>query len=219
MIGRLIIIAAISLFTWSTTFATPQQPNILIFEGKHYPVHFDPMEKYFEQFPERKPKVEGRRSSLWRGYIAVFEIVDNDLYLKDIVRSSRWDRYTPEPSNSFLFHVVPDGKPLKIDWYTGLILSSYGENSNMDTYDLHYDDGYESFTIFEIENGNFRRSKNFDNKAFHAFRKKQLEAFKKTLDYKEPLKKLSINGRSKEDSESIIQDFILNYTTKILVGQ
>src|SRR5687767_8247363 len=68
----------------SGVYATPQQPDILMYKGKEYPIYWAPLDSFFEKNPDRRPKFCGGRSSLWRGYIAYIEIVKDELILKDI---------------------------------------------------------------------------------------------------------------------------------------
>jgi len=65
-------------------FGTPQRPDILIYEGKEYPIYNEPLEIFFKKNPERRPKFCGGVSSLWRGYVAVIEVVKKELILKDV---------------------------------------------------------------------------------------------------------------------------------------
>jgi len=192
--------------------ATPQVPDILIYEGKEYPVQTDFLNTYFTKFPERNTKNEnGGYSALWRGYVAKFEISDGSLFLKDVMID-----YFDSPKSG-MDKAVPDGKRLKIDWYTGLLLSSYGEN-NEDPYSLASLDAYEKYSLFEIEAGNFRRVKHFDNKQYHDFRKRQFKAFKKTSEYRETVKKMTADGRLKNsDADANIMLWLVSYTKKFLV--
>ena len=59
-------------------------PDKIIYDGKEHKLHSNPLEVYFEKFPDKKPKSEIRSSALWRGYVATFEFEDKSLYLKDI---------------------------------------------------------------------------------------------------------------------------------------
>jgi hypothetical protein len=64
------------LFPLLSAFATPQEPDILLFEGKEYPIYYqDLMEDYFVRNPDKKPDAgDFVRSNNWRGYIATFKI-------------------------------------------------------------------------------------------------------------------------------------------------
>ena len=190
---------------------TPQIPDILLYEGKEYPIHNELLSTYFSKYPERKPKSDWVCSALWRGYVATFEIVEGSVFLKHVT-TGNCD--TPNPAMSI---VAPKGERVKIDWYSGLLLSSYGRNDE-DPYSLSSLDAYEKYSIFEIDAGNFRRVKHFDNKQYHDFRKRQFKAFKKTGEYREVVNKMTADGRlSVSDADSNIMLWLVSYTKKFLV--
>ena len=68
-----------------------------------------------------------------------------------------------EKMDSVLSVVLAGTKSLKIDWYSGLLLTACGSNSNPDQYDFFYINGYEKYSLFEIEAGNYRQHRDFDN--------------------------------------------------------
>jgi hypothetical protein len=65
-------------------WATPQMPDIVIYEGKEYPIQIELLADYFKKYPERKPATTMVCSALWRGYIATFEFVEGTLSLKAV---------------------------------------------------------------------------------------------------------------------------------------
>lgn len=201
--------------------ATPQLPNSLFFDGKEYPIDNDPMEEYFEKHPERKPNPTSRMSALWRGYLAFFEFRGEDLFLKDLkiedghetVGNLGYFRW-----KSVLKESVGDEKGLKVDWFSGLLVSRYGENDYMDTYDIfEHQKHYSNYTIFEIASGVLKQYRFFDNKGFLQFLKEQFAAFKKTAEFKGLLRKLGENGRKRQASEAILAESILDCSKTILV--
>src|SRR5215207_743338 len=120
MILRVFVFATIVAFTAILAFATPQIPDILIYQGKEYPIQQELLGEYFKKHPERKIETDWHCSALWRGYVASFEVVDDELVLKGMT-TGNCD--TPRPVE--LKSIVLSGGPLKIDWLTGLLLSSY----------------------------------------------------------------------------------------------
>ncbi|MEQ1765614.1 MAG: hypothetical protein ABL984_20975 [Pyrinomonadaceae bacterium] len=205
----LFLVAHVVLLQVVIAFATPQRPDILKYEGKEYPISAGLLEPYFAKYPGRHPnQSEGRSSSLWRGYIATFEISDGSLFLKEINAGFQ--------TESALGVVVPDRKRLKIDWYTGLLLSGHGELLG-DPMSLDFSESYEKYTIFEIGAGTFRSVRHFDRKKYISFCTRQYDAFKKTGDFQAILKELSEKGRSLEMSEEMIRESILFHSKKFLV--
>jgi hypothetical protein len=201
-------------------FATPQMPNSLFYDGKEYPIDNDPMWEYFEKHPEQRPRFEGRMSALWRGYLAFFEFRGKDLFLKDLKTYGGMEirgEYGYDRWKSVIKESLGDEIGLKVDWFSGLLVSRYGENDYLDAYDIfEHQMHYSNYAIFEVESGILKNHRFFDNKGFLKFLKQQFEEFKKTPEFSETVRKLSENGRTQKNSEAIIEESILNYSKKML---
>lgn len=215
---QLILVVSILLLCATQIFATAQYPDKIIYNGKEYMLHSNPMEEYFKKFPDKKPKSGMMSSALWRGYVATFEIADNALCLKDIEiqvqkkNSKSWETEW----KSVLSEVISDGKKLKIDWFSGLLVLPHG---NLVAYvHMGYGSTYENYVLLEIANGDFKKAKEFDYKEYEKFRERQFEAFKKTDEYKKLVEDLrKERDASDEFIDSFLKSFIINYTSKILV--
>ena len=68
--------------------ATPQQPDILIYQNKSYGLYSAPLESYYKDYVTRPAfkikQDEDWISNNWRGYIATWEIKNDFLYLVKI---------------------------------------------------------------------------------------------------------------------------------------
>lgn len=197
------------------SYATWQRPDILVYQGKAYNIYDGPLETYFKKFPDRKPTVCERNSGLWRGYIAEIEVIGVELILKDVkipITNS------PEPEcqkESVLSRVVPDGKPLKLDWMSQIIVSMNGRNDG-NSYSLSFLDTFETYSLFEVDKGNLKKALHFNNKEFHAFKKGQFEAFKKTKEYNNEIERMMADGKlRKSDADANIKLWIF-YKIKTL---
>lgn len=217
-----IVICLVLSMLSSSIIATPQMPNSLIYQGKEYPIDDDPMWEYFDKHPEKKPKIEGRMSALWRGYLALCEFRGTDLFLKDLQVYGGMEvkgEYGYMKWTSVIKESFGDEKGLKIDWYSGLLVSRYGENDYMDAYDIfEHQKHYSKYAIFEVDSGVLKNHRFFTNKQFLVFLTKQFEEFKKTPEFRDRVQKLSANGRATKDSEAIIEESVLSYSKKILVN-
>jgi len=214
--GTTIVRAMLVIFFASVSaFATPQIPDILVYEGREYPIRAEILDDYFKRFPQRNPKpADDWCSALWRGYLARFETVDGRIFLKDIFINV----CSSSSSTSALEKVVPNGERLFVDWYSDLLDSGYGENAE-DPYSLESFEAYENYTFFEVEKGTIRKVKHFNNKEYRTFKKRQFEAYKKTKDYASTSRKM-LEDRprmTKSDVETYIQDSIFFYTKTFLV--
>lgn len=149
--------------------ATPQQPDILIYEGKAYPVYEEPLEAFFTKYPERRPKFCSSVSSLWRGYIAEIEIVKNEVILRDV----KIHTVNPNDPNclqeSKLREVVPDGKQFKLDWFSGSFAAGYGGFLGDEPDFYHPWKIYQKYLLFKIEKGNLKGVKEFSNSEYQDF--------------------------------------------------
>lgn len=212
MPGSSLKIVLLVLISVSVVSATWQIPDVLRHEGKEYSIYDELLEPYFKKYPERNPKDEDYMCSAnWRGYKAIYEITDGELILKDIYKNA-CDRST----KSELLKVVPDGKPLKIDWYSGVLTSMDGENHG-DSYSPEFLNTFEEYSFFEIEMGRFKVAKHFDNKGFHAFKKEQFQKYKKTSGFNEKIKRRTADGRQTiEDAEEEIEYWFPFSLKKIL---
>jgi hypothetical protein len=141
--------------------ATPQRPDIIIINGiEYYIIPPSVMDEYYQKYPRKRPKPSWQ-TNLYRGYIAIYEIKNNELLINDIngqrrelesIRISVFDwinnlyiRSRERRSN--LPHKI------KADWYSGLLFIAQ--------------DGY--FTIIEIENGNYLRSFILSNEQYRKY--------------------------------------------------
>ena len=207
---------------------TIQMPDKIIYNGKEYPLRgkslldsYYPMEDYFKKYPDKRPKVDGVATYLWRKYVATYEIKDNQLYLKDI--GILVDGFE---TKSVLNEIFQSQELIKIDWLTGLLAIPDGKSNG-------YGD-HERYIILEIIEGNFLREKqiildideNFMNEdqygkytEYELFKKRQFEAFKKTDEYYKA--KTRIKDRRQDASnkfcDELIETDILKYSSKILV--
>ena len=82
---------------------------------------------------------------------------------------------------------------------------------------MGYGSTYENYTLLEFENGNFKKSRHFNHKEYDRFKEMQFQAFKKTEEYNKLVDKLKRDGSSIEFIDSFLKDFVIEYTSKILV--
>ena len=141
-------------------FATAQYPDKIIYRGKEYSLHSNPMENYFALYPDKRPAGGIHSTACWRGYIATFEIREEQLFLKDIQceYSKKDKKYSYETEwKSVLNEVFPKDSVVKIDWFTGLLVLPFGKIVNY--VHMGYASSYENYYVLELENGNFKKEK------------------------------------------------------------
>ncbi|MFV0539267.1 MAG: hypothetical protein ACK5M3_18150 [Dysgonomonas sp.] len=195
------MLAVFSLFCLST-FATAQIPDKIIYKGKEYKLHSNPLELYFTKEPDKRPKSDIMSSALWRGYIATFEIEDNILFLKDI--ETMYYEGNERKWRSVLSEVFPDQKKIKIAWMTGLLIIPYGEMKNY--VHMGYASTYENYLLFEVNEGNIVKERDLKGEEYEKFKNKQFEFFKNTEKYKELVREMK--EKDPDRSDEFIEHFL-----------
>jgi hypothetical protein len=156
-------------------FATPQESDAIIYNGKKYELILNlqfPMETYFNEFPEKRPQAIW--TSLWRGYVATFEIIENELWVIKI------EKYNDSHERINITNECLNGNErMKIYWFNGLFVLPHGERVEI----IPHASTYEYYKIIEIHNGNFVKELNINNNQFVEFRDRQFEIYKQTEEY------------------------------------
>ncbi|WP_405397844.1 hypothetical protein [Maribacter sp. Asnod2-G09] len=210
-----LFISLISLnFAKTEDLVSAQYPDKLMYEGNVYDLHTNPLERYFEKHQDKKP--EQVSSALWRGYVAYFEIIENQLLVTDIT-TPVYEENGETKWVSIYTNIFPNNEKVIIDWYSGILTLPYGEIVNY--VNQGYASTYSNYNLLEIKNGCFTEARNLNHNQFIMFKKNQFLAFEKTETYKELFNRLKNNSTQKDPvaTKSYISDFILEYTSQFLV--
>ncbi|HMK06035.1 MAG TPA: hypothetical protein VK476_00810 [Flavobacterium sp.] len=165
------------------SFATGQIPDKIIYEGTTYSLQCNPLEKYFDQFPEKRPNSTVSSTALWRGYVATFEVYGKKLCLKDIIVDKKVDSTSYRMKKVSVFkEIFGNIERFDCDFYNGLLALPYG--NIVAAAQSGFGSTYENYILLEINNGDLTKSKAFDYKGYNDFREKQFAAYKLTDDYK-----------------------------------
>ena len=214
----------LSFFTIScvlviNVFAFTQYPNILYYQGKEYTLHSNPLDPYFELYPEKSLKELMSANAALKGYIASFEIVDTQMFLKDIeIEIERPDslRMYDNRWESVINIVFPEQNNIKTAWFSGILVLSNEKSSN----NVESDSGtvFNKYIIIEVENGNFTIEKRFNRAEYDKFKKEQFLLFKKTEEYQKIIADLNRTGRyTQKILDAFIENYVTDYISKILV--
>ena len=65
--------------------ATAQAPDYLIYDSQTMELQVNPLEEYFEKYPNKRLKDSPVSSGNWRGYIATFEFKEDILILDEMI--------------------------------------------------------------------------------------------------------------------------------------
>lgn len=212
---KIILVILLSVFSFAKVFATAQYPDRIVFNNKEYSLLTNPLEKYFEKNEDKRPKGGVMSTALWRGYVATFEIIENQLYVKDI-KIQIWNEKSDDTEwKSVINEVFPKTEDRKIDWFNGLLTLPYGELINY--VHMGYGSTYENYIIIEIEKGKYIKSKDLNFKEYENLKEKQFEAYKKSNEYLERKKELKKDGWKQKDIDGFLRSFVTEYTEKLLI--
>lgn len=212
----ILIICAVGTLK-AANIITAQIPDKVTFRGIEYSLNSNPLEPYFEKFPDKRPENGMTSTALWRGYIAYFEIIDEKLFVTDIkILVADEESDGKYKWVSAFQHVFSDKNPVKVDGYTGILILPHGEM--IDYVHMGYASTYSDYWLLEINKGDFNEARKYNNKEFVAFKKRQFEIFEKTDDYKKLYEDLKENDiyNDNEFIKSFISDYVINFTTKFL---
>ncbi|GGG07386.1 hypothetical protein GCM10011344_04920 [Dokdonia pacifica] len=185
---------------------TRQIRDRLIYSGEDYYLNEELLEGYFREHPEKKPESKVTCTALWRGYIATFEIKDDQLLVDKL------EMFEDTKLNlKIIKELFPNNN--KFEWYSGLI--------RIDDYRGEWDEEPKDgkFEFLEINNGDFiqKREMNFDD--LQSFKKEQYEYFILSEDVN-PIYKLfkkNNEGITEDRINEIISKNILIYTREVYV--
>lgn len=184
-------------------FSTAQIPDRIIYKDTIYSLHTNPLNEFFKKNPDKKPKPSMMSSALWRGYVATFEIINNQLILKDIEikESASFEEMIKEDYEekwrSVLNEVFPNQDTVKMDWYSGVLVIPYGKRKQY--IHMGYASLFSNYILLEINNGELKEEKEMDGEEYQKFRKDYYEAYKKTEEYKKLMERIEQNPSLRMD--------------------
>lgn len=190
-------------------FATAQYPDILVYEGKEYDLFTNPLELFFEEHPDLRP--ESTSTALWRGYIAKFEIRDNQLVVSDILIPKYIDYETVYIS--IYDKIFPEQKNVAVTWMTGILTLPIGEMT--DYVHMGYGSTYSAYKLLRIENGKLVQTRDFTEDEYAQYRNLQYEAFKKTKTYKEAVDEIRESEYFDALNEEMLDEFIRSFYSSV----
>lgn len=203
----------------SNAFATTQYPDNIYYGGTKYDLQTNPMELYFSKRPDKRPGVESTSTALHRGYVATFEIKDNDLILSDIeieLPPEIKDRRPIFRWKSVKTDIVPKDENLQMDWYTGILVLTYGAHVGYEF--IGFQRTYSNYILLEIKNGTLTGEKKLDFNQYEQFKEKQFHEFKKTQEYEQIAENCRKAGHKQEFIDRYLQCFVAYFTSRFLEG-
>ncbi|WP_299137117.1 hypothetical protein [uncultured Tenacibaculum sp.] len=176
---------------------TKQAQDILHYNQTEYFLNQEILKDYFRKYPKKRPENDFVSSAMWRGYIAEFQIRENQLYVLN--------------KDYNLADLFPDNG--KLEWYSGLI--------RIDDFGGEFSEEPKNgiFEYLEILNGNLIRHRKFDYEELQTFKKEQFKYFLISDEIElvyEFWRKNNENGIINKDGvNKIIAERIMEYTKEV----
>ena len=168
---KLLAIIFLFIFGSNHVFATSQARDILCINGEEYYLESFPLEDFFKINKEKRPKSSDFISTgLYRGYIATFEIIDNQIFVKDIEQLLHDKKNNISYFKSILNEIFPIFNERKTEWYSGLLIVGFG---NIIEEESLFDNVYEKYRVFEVKNGNITNVKYYTLSEYEIFKHEQ----------------------------------------------
>lgn len=215
---NLVLILSFLLGIILQSYGTAQIPDKIIYKGRTYKLHSNPLDKYFERYPEKKPKRGIISTALWRGYVATFEVKREEVYLKDVkieIRNKDSEKQFDTKWISVKDQIIPQGTGIKIDWLNEILILPYGKMVNY--VHLGYGSTYSKYILLEVENGTVNRIKKINHEGFVEFKHRQFQEFKKSEKYIEIVEQMKKEqDYDDEFIEAFLKNYIIGFTKKFL---
>lgn len=202
-----------SLLFASVNVLTAQEPDRIFFHGEDLPLLCNPLEPYFEQNPEARPRPHGMSTARGRQYIAIFELSDSLLVVHDIFQSS-FD--SVDTQISVVNAVFPSGVSRNAVWYYGLLIMGHGRVKHY----VHsgYGSTWESYTLALISQGKLIRTRELTSEQYVAFRQRQFEEFRKSREYRDiRAVRLPMSNMSEEQFDRFYYNADKRYTREYVL--
>lgn len=195
---------AIALLTPAMVHATAQMPDRIRIDGVDHALHTNPLESQLAAM-EWTPSEETVISSAnWRGYVASWEIADDQLILRDatiLVHSGKLRDYV---ERSILTDIYPSkSTPVVAKWYSGALIVPEGEITHY--VHMGYGSSYERYQVLRIAEGQVIERLKLSGEEFEQYKAGKFEAFTRTQEFRESLDDI------REEADGLTDEQILDF--------
>jgi len=187
---RIALLCFLAYIPTTKIFATAQMPDKLIYEGKEYSLHSNPLEEYFSKNESMNPRNKTgywtSSTALHRRYVANFEMKEGRLFVDKINIMVDMERNTGEIKwKDIIDEIFKNPKDRRLDWFTGLLVLPCG--NVIHSVNMAYKSTHENYILLEMNNGKCVAEKKISGGEYASFKKKQFELYKQTDEYKKLL--------------------------------
>ncbi|MCO4322725.1 hypothetical protein [Aliidiomarina quisquiliarum] len=199
---------AVSLMLPGVAFATAQVPDTIRIDGEEHYLNTNPLSAHLESVRWEHPENIVISSANWRGYIASWEVKDEQLLLIEVTvllgGADRGD-YVKKSILAELFPSSPAGVPA--NWYSGALIVPQGEITNY--VHMGYDSSYESYKVIRVDAGRVTEHLRLSSDEFEQYKDEKFEEFTETDEFKESLDRLrkEADGMTEEQIIGFMKSF------------
>lgn len=183
--------------------ATAQIPDFLISGKDTLSIHSNPLDEYFKIKPIPKNLLTSFSSANWRGYIAYFKFINDELVVENIYKRISYKDNNENKIKliSIYKDVFGDTQNFKCTFFNGLLTCPFG--NIVEYVHMGYASSYENYKLIEINNGLKIKEKDLTNEEFQIFKLDYFIYYKSTEEYKvefEQYKEMMSNTNNSVDS-------------------
>src|SRR5437868_7983775 len=181
-------------------FATDQEGDILLLDGKKYFTSTFPMMEFIVESLDKLPKsrVYVSSSGNRRGYVATWEIKQGRLVLTEVMAFHPvWFGFQTE-YGSVMSKLFPAQKEVPADSFTGYVVLPHG----------HLVRGgrmLEKYIVLRVERGVVTRMLPLNTAGFEGLCQAQFASYKKTVEYERALAKEAISATTANEAETAVR--------------
>lgn len=152
----------ITLLTTFELFGTAQRPDILIYKGKKLEIFTNPLESYFNEGRSPMDLIKGgcMSTACWRGYVGIWKIIDDQLYLIEL-RSCCYEEDKIKGDLSEIFGDKYVNGKVHADWFSGELVIPKGKMLYYEH--MGYASVYKKELNIKIDDGMITEIKKYDN--------------------------------------------------------
>lgn len=163
------ILIIVILFLSQNSFASPQMPDYIIYNGDTIPIYNLILEKYFQKIEKSDEGSlfglkfrEDASLNCWRGYQAIYTIENDSLFLKNIIDCGerKIDKSASEKRIKEIFNNKFINGKVNIDWFSGDFTIPNGE---LLRWDGVFHKTFENEILIKVQNGKVSKISEIQN--------------------------------------------------------
>lgn len=183
--NKLLNLLAVLLLAASTSaYSTPQLSDILILGGEEVGLFSNPLKPLIDSERIKLPEPDEVWTNNWRGYVATWQITDDQLSLTKVtvlLRPKDSEEGEPAVPTDVFPQLFDNQTTVFADWFTGVLLVPRGDLVSY--VHMGYSSLYEKYTILQIDKGRVVSRQELDATQYMEFRNERFAAYLESEEY------------------------------------